>query len=263
MVKEVPVLIVGGGSVGLSVAAELGWRGINCLAIEEGAGLNPHPRANAVANRTMEYYRRWGIDKAITDAGIPPDHPADYYWLSSLHGKQLHRVSLPPFKKIREVKDSGGYMKAEHTWSPYLKTITGQNEVEGAILDYVRTLDRVDFRFRWKLTDFDQDQHGVTCQIEDQKTSNVESVRSRYLVACDGGRSMVRERLKIELSGQADMARFVSIYFHAPNFMACHKFGSANIFFPLHSDYAGFILNWDGGSTFTCPSSKGEKRSRN
>ncbi len=251
MVKEVPVLIVGGGSVGLSVAAELGWRGINCLAIEEGAGLNPHPRANAVANRTMEYYRRWGIDKAITDAGIPPDHPADYYWLSSLHGKQLHRVSLPPFKKIREVKDSGGYMKAEHTWSPYLKTITGQNEVEGAILDYVRTLDRVDFRFRWKLTDFDQDQHGVTCQIEDQKTSNVESVRSRYLVACDGGRSMVRERLKIELSGQADMARFVSIYFHAPNFMACHKFGSANIFFPLHSDYAGFILNWDGSSTFT------------
>ena len=106
MVKEVPVLIAGGGSVGLSVAAELGWRGINCLAVEEGAGLNPHPRANAVANRTMEYYRRWGIDKAITDAGIPPDHPADYYWLSSLHGKQLHRVSLPPFKKIREVKDS-------------------------------------------------------------------------------------------------------------------------------------------------------------
>ena len=128
--KEVSVLISGGGSVGLSLAAELGWRNIDCMLVEQASGLNNHPRANAVANRTMEYYRRWGIDKAITEAGIPPDHPADYYWVSSLHGRQLHGISLPPFKKIREVKDTGGYVKEEHTWSPYLKTITGQNEVE-------------------------------------------------------------------------------------------------------------------------------------
>ena len=138
--KEVSVLISGGGSVGLSLAAELGWRNIDCMLVEQASGLNNHPRANAVANRTMEYYRRWGIDKAITEAGIPPDHPADYYWLSSLHGRQLHRISLPPFKKIREVKDTGGYVKEEHTWSPYLKTITGQNEVEETILNYIDTL---------------------------------------------------------------------------------------------------------------------------
>ena len=101
--REVPVLISGGGSVGLSLAAELGWRGIECLAIEQSDNLNSHPRANAVANRTMEYYRRWGIDQAITNAGIPPDHPADYYWVSSLHGRKLHGISLPPFKKIREI----------------------------------------------------------------------------------------------------------------------------------------------------------------
>ncbi|MDA0240045.1 MAG: FAD-dependent monooxygenase [Proteobacteria bacterium] len=106
--KEIPVLITGGGSVGLSLAAELGWRGVRCLVVEQRAGLNPHPRANAVANRTMEYYRRWGIDRAITDAGVLPDHPADYCWLSSLHGTEIHRVSLPPFKKIPEVKDPGG-----------------------------------------------------------------------------------------------------------------------------------------------------------
>ena len=33
--------------------------------------------------------------------------------------------------------------------------------------------------------------------------------------------------------------------------MKCHHFGSANIFFPLHKSYAGFLLNWDGGTTFT------------
>ena len=42
------------------------------------------------------------------------------------------------------------------------------------------------------------------------------------------------------------MAKFVSIYFKAPDFMKSHKFGTANIFFPLHKDYAGFLfkLGW-------------------
>ena len=65
MVKHVPIVISGGGSVGLSLAAELGWRGIECLIVEKSDALNPHPRANAVANRTMEYFRRWKIDHEI------------------------------------------------------------------------------------------------------------------------------------------------------------------------------------------------------
>ena len=56
--RTVPILIVGGGSVGLLLAAKLGWRGIECLALECMPGLNTHIRANTVANRTMEYYRR-------------------------------------------------------------------------------------------------------------------------------------------------------------------------------------------------------------
>jgi len=93
MTKEIPILICGAGSVGLSLAAEMGWRNIESMLIESGESLNPHPRANAVANRTMEYYRRWGVDNALTEAGIPPDHPADYYWVSSLHGRKLHHVT--------------------------------------------------------------------------------------------------------------------------------------------------------------------------
>ena len=121
---------MGAGSVGLSLANELGWRGVECLAIDEAESLNSHPRANAVANRTMEYYRRWGIDEAISEAGIPPDLPAEYLWVSSLHGQEIHRVSLPPFDKLVATRDIGGYATDEHNWSPYLKTITGQNEVE-------------------------------------------------------------------------------------------------------------------------------------
>ena len=79
----------------------------------------------------------------------------------------------------------------------------------------------------------------------------IKEIKSQYMVACDGGKSKVREKLNINLKGRADMAKFVSIYFRAPEFMKCHKFGTANIYFPLHKEYAGFLLNWDGGTTFT------------
>ena len=249
--QETPILIVGGGSVGLALAAELGWRGVPCIVVEARDGLNMHPRANAVANRTMEYYRRWGVDEPISAAGVPPDLPADYYWVTSMFGRKVHHVSLPPFRALEARQKSGGYAAGEHQWSPYLKTITGQHEVEKAVLDFVQRCDSVEMRFGWKLVDYTQTGDGVTCTVEEVATGAQQEISCGYLAACDGGRSMVREELGIGLSGRADLASFVSIYFRAPDFMSAHKFGHANIYFPLRREYAGFVLNWDGGTTFT------------
>ena len=256
-----PVVIAGGGSVGLSLAAELGWRGIECLVVEERTGLNHHPRANAVANRTMEYYRRWGIDDAITRAGIPPDAPAEYLWVSTLHGRELHRVSLPPFDELVANREAGDYAEDEHAWSPYLKTITGQHEVEAVILDYVGELAPVDYRFGWRLLDFSDDSsidqgadgvdETVTCRMEHLESGRVETVTASYLVGCDGGRSTVRKQLGIDLDGGASLASFVSLYFRAPDLVNQHSFGHGNIFFPLHRDNKGFILTWDDDTTYT------------
>ncbi len=55
---DVPVLIVGGGPVGLAMAVELGWRGIDCVLVEQGDGEVDHPKTNGVNTRTMEYCRR-------------------------------------------------------------------------------------------------------------------------------------------------------------------------------------------------------------
>ncbi len=246
-----PVVVIGGGSVGLSLAAELGWRGIECLVVEERPGLNDHPRANAVANRTMEYYRRWGIDQAITDAGIPPSLPAEYLWITSLHGRELHRVSLPPFTELVRSHAAGGYAEDEHNWSPYLKTIAGQDEVEKVLLDFVAKQDSVEFHFSNRLIDFVDDGTTVTCQLEDVATGRRSTVEADYLVACDGGRSTIRRGLGIDYEGTAGLASFVSIYFHAPDMINRHSFGHGNIYFPLHRDYRGFLLTWDDDRTYT------------
>jgi len=246
-----PVVVVGGGSVGLSLAAELAWRGVECLVVERRDGLNPHPRANAVANRTMEYYRRWGVDDAITNAGIPPSLPAEYLWVTTLHGREIHRVSLPPFDELLLTRQSGGYAEAEHNWSPYLKTITGQDEVEQVILDYLAERPEADFRFEWQLVDFHDDGDQVTCRLEHLPSGRIETVTTSYLVGCDGGRSVVRRQLGIGYEGTSNLASFVSVYFRAPEMVERHPFGHGNIFFPLHRDHRGFLLTWDDDTTYT------------
>lgn len=97
---------------------------------------------------------------------------------------------------------------------------------------------------------FEEAADSVTCRIAGPDDVE-EEVFCSYLIACDGGRSSVRGRLGIELSGRPDLSKFVSIYFRAPEFTRAHDFGHANIFFPLHRDHRGFLLNWDGGITFT------------
>lgn len=58
---DTSVLIVGGGPVGLSLANELGWRGIDCTLVEAGDGQIVFPAGENIFARTMEHLRRWGI----------------------------------------------------------------------------------------------------------------------------------------------------------------------------------------------------------
>jgi 2-polyprenyl-6-methoxyphenol hydroxylase-like FAD-dependent oxidoreductase len=248
---DVPVLIAGGGSVGLFLASELGWRGVPCLSVEQRVDIDPHPRANSIASRTMEYLRRWGIAAEVQACGIPSDFPLHYFWMGSFRGPVFHKFSLPPYNTWDDVRRKGGAMREELTWSPYLKNLAGQNEFEARLREYAATLPPVELRRGWRVTGFEQDADGVTTDIERVDGSGRARVRSRYLVACDGGRSLVRQKLGIGLSGEAGIGRFASIYFRAPEFLKCHDLGPGAIYLPLHRDHMGFVLNWDTGTRYT------------
>ena len=71
-----PVLIVGGGPVGLALAAELGWRGVACLLLEQGDGAIATPKMNEVNTRTMETCRRWGIADSVLELPVSGRLPA-------------------------------------------------------------------------------------------------------------------------------------------------------------------------------------------
>ena len=248
---DTQVLIVGGASVGLSLCAELAHHSIANVVAEEQYEVNPHPRANAVACRTMEYYRRWGIAEALVSAGIPPENPADYYWVSSLNGREIHRLSLPSQAELEELRLITPFATDQRLhWSPYIKCNVGQNEVEEILRAHLADLPQADLRLGLKSVSFAE--HGDYVESLLVDTDGIEHrLRSRYLVGSDGGRSVVRAELGIVYEGEGNLAEFVSVYFRAPEMMNAHSFGPANIYFPLHRDHTGYLINWDRGESWT------------
>ena len=90
-----PVIIVGGGPVGLALAADLGWRGVSCLVLEQSDGNIPQPKMLTVGSRTMEFCRRWGIAKEVRAAAIPRDFPRVSLYATSLTGKAVFQFTAP------------------------------------------------------------------------------------------------------------------------------------------------------------------------
>ena len=103
----------------------------------------------------------------------------------------------------------------EFTWSPYLKTITGQNELEKIILNHLHQSNNVAIKFEHELINFNEDNNKINLKIRNK--NEILNYSTNYLMACDGGKSLIREKLKIPLKGRANISNFISIYFPQKN----------------------------------------------
>jgi 2-polyprenyl-6-methoxyphenol hydroxylase-like FAD-dependent oxidoreductase len=84
------VIVVGAGPVGLSVAIELGLRGIPVVLIEQRIRTGAQPRAKTTNVRTMQHLRRWGIAEALRAAApLPYDYPTDVMFATTLFGRTI------------------------------------------------------------------------------------------------------------------------------------------------------------------------------
>ena len=92
-----PVLIVGGGPVGFSLALDLAQRGTSSTLVERDAGTALHllAKAGTLFERSMEYCRRLGIAEKIAAVGFPDDYPRDTVYCTALHGFSIGRDPLP------------------------------------------------------------------------------------------------------------------------------------------------------------------------
>ncbi|MEV7770823.1 FAD-dependent monooxygenase [Kitasatospora sp. NPDC086791] len=201
---RVPVLIVGGGLVGLSAAVFLTWQGERPLLVERNPGTSRHPRARGVNVRAMELFRQVGLEGRIraTESAVALAGNSGIVRMESLAGAQA-----PGFN--RDYQDDGAQDVSPTGW-----TLCEQDELE-PVLRARAEEDGADLRFGHELTGHTQDAEGVTATVLDRATGEQYTVRARYLVVADGTGSPVRERLGIARHGRGTLARYLNIHFRA------------------------------------------------
>ena len=243
---ETPVLIAGGGPIGLTLAGELGWRGSACTLVEERTEPTRHPKATLLGARSMEYFRRWGITDQIFAAALPPEINYFITFSTRLAGHELYRVTSPSIRDTIERPPEAMKKYRELQWSPYYKTQIGQQALEPVLWKFAAAQTPVTLKHGWRLDSFTDHGDHVESRIVDVASGNSETVRSQYLVACDGGPSAIRKQLGIRMNGRGRMRANVSFYFRSQEFLALHGKGLGNLYFVMAPDSFGVFTAING-----------------
>ena len=210
---RVPVLIVGGGPVGLGLALELAGRGIRSHLVDQGDGVVRLSKMGAVSVRSMEHCRRWGVAEDVRNAGFPPDYPLNQIFCTSLNGKRIGVISFPSHK---EAGDDG--------LSPERKQRCPQLWFDPILQRKAVANPLVTLTYHTKLIGFADHGDGVTAELEDVQTGGRYAVECEYLAGCDGGGSTVREALGLQLEGDR-LSNSVGIYFNSYGLHDHHTMG--------------------------------------
>jgi len=186
--RQVPVLIVGGGITGLSCALFLAAHQVPCLLVERHPDLLSHPRARGITPRTMELYRQVGLEESILAAAFAG---SDFAWVPV----RAETLSDEVYETPDEPSESDGAEASPCSFGPI-----DQDRLEDLVRSHARRLG-AELRFSTELTDFTQDDSGVTAVLTDRATGASEQVRASYLVAADGFHSPIRHRLGVPADG--------------------------------------------------------------
>jgi 2-polyprenyl-6-methoxyphenol hydroxylase-like FAD-dependent oxidoreductase len=204
------VLIVGAGPTGLTLAIDLGRRGVRCTVIEQKEAPQFLPKMERCNARTLEIYRRMGIADQVRAAGLPAQCPMDVFVVLSLAEPPLLQLPYPSVAqaKAQIAATNDGSLPLE----PY--QLISQYTLEPLLKSIAETLPTVSVRYGCELLSFAQDQGAVTARVRgtagkssDGKSSDDQTseIQALYLVGCDGGSSVVRKQLGIALQGDGNL----------------------------------------------------------
>jgi len=200
--REVPVLLAGGGLIGLSTAMFLAQHGIPSLAVERQRGGSPLPRAAFFHMRTLEMFRNAGIEQQVREQSFREFEPEGaLVIMDTLSGRKLADI-IP---SLNEGVDALSPCRRLFVSQPGLEPIL-RRRAEAAGAKVLEGHEAVGV---------DQDADGVTLTVQDTDNGKKRRLRGKYLVGADGAHSKVRELLDIPFDGRGVFSNSITIYFRA------------------------------------------------
>ena len=201
-VEKTPVLIVGGSLVGLSTAMFLGIHGVPSLVIEKHRGTAIHPRAGYFQLRTMEMLRQAGIEHEVIKAAHQLYDPnGGLNAVESLTGREIANYIPDINQGIQDL-------------TPVRRLFMPQQVLEPIIKDRAAVLG-AEFLYEHQVTNFTHNENRVAVTASNIDSGDEKSFEAAYLVACDGCRSPIREKLRIKMEGYPVMSQSITVYFRA------------------------------------------------
>jgi len=190
-VKQHHVLIVGGGPVGLSMAAGLAHLGIPSTVLEKDPEIVMFPKASTIHPPTLEIMEEWGLVDKLLEEGL-----------------KVHEIQYwdRPTKQMI-AKFNLDLLKDE---TPYPFRLQLEQSVLQVILEkHFRNSDLVNIKFRHKLIAFKQDDRGVVARVE--TPDGVVEMEGDFLIGADGASSTVRKLIGIQYEGFTYERRFLTL----------------------------------------------------
>lgn len=221
------VIIVGGGPVGVALAIELGMLNIKTAVIEKYDKPQLLPRAQLLNPRSMEFFRRWGINQQLLKEGmLSASYPLKVIWCSGLAGKMYASVDMA--EHIDADMSPEAYQRI-----PLFKT-------EEVLRERLAHFASVEFIRNSEVINLVQTDHDVTVTIED-KTKNQYSLTAKYVVGCDGANSITRQMIGVETQIELAAQRALSVLFQSQELKEKISLPEAVLYFNLSAEKTGGI----------------------
>lgn len=240
-----PVLIVGAGPVGMSLALSLARRGIACTLVEmRPAGALPDVKCNHISARSMEMFRSLGVSQDLRAAGLPDDYPHDVSYRTSTLGQEIARIHIPG-RRTRLTDHSG----PDGDWpTPEPPHRINQRYIEPILAAHVQRQGLITCWYRHQVLDFVSTDGQVSVRIQNLETPQAApmTLHAAYLVGCDGGRSAVRKAIGAKLVGDEVVQRVQSTCIRAPDLISRLSAPPAWAMFSVNPRRSGNIYAIDG-----------------